>query len=223
MHPGRWSNYNQGLVIGTGYNEALALALIQRNRNLDSKPTDCKNAGEQGETMKPDEMIELKELIAFLKDNEIAEFDLDRGDLKVRLKFASAVQPATPAAPQFDLASLARLLTPASPAAPAMVPGLAAAAAPGAPAATAPPPPEESLHIVKSPIVGTFYESPSPGSSAFVNNGDKVEKGQVLCIVEAMKLMNEIESDATGEIVKRLVTNGQPVEYGQPLFAIRTA
>ena len=74
---------------------------------------------------------------------------------------------------------------------------------------------------MKSPIVGTFYESPSPGSSAFVKIGDQVEVGQVLCIVEAMKLMNEIESDAAGEIVSRLVQNGQPIEYGQPLFAIR--
>ena len=72
-------------------------------------------------------------------------------------------------------------------------------------------------------MVGTFYESPSPGSSAFVAAGDRVEKGQIVCIVEAMKLMNEIEADATGEIVKRLVSNGQPVEYGQPLFSIRTA
>jgi acetyl-CoA carboxylase biotin carboxyl carrier protein len=80
---------------------------------------------------------------------------------------------------------------------------------------------DASLHVVKSPIVGTFYESPSPGSAAFVKIGDQVENGQVLCIVEAMKLMNEIESDAAGEIVKRLVQNGQPVEYGQPLFAVR--
>ncbi len=92
------------------------------------------------------------------------------------------------------------------------------AAAPEAPAA---PVEEEKLHIVKSPIVGTFYESSSPGSPAFVKIGDTVENGQVLCIVEAMKLMNEIESDAAGEVVKRLVTNGQPVEYGQPLFALR--
>ena len=76
-----------------------------------------------------------------------------------------------------------------------------------------------ALHIVKSPIVGTFYESSSPGAAAFVKIGDEIENGQVLCIVEAMKLMNEIESDAAGEVVKRLVTNGQPVEYGQPLFA----
>ena len=167
--------------------------------------------------MTPDEILELKELIAFLKENEIAEFDLDRGDLKVRLKFASA---AAPAASAVDLASLARLMAPAAPvAAPAVIPSVAAAAAPAAPAA----PVEEQLHIVKSPIVGTFYESPSPGSPAFVGTGDRVEKGQILCIVEAMKLMNEIESDASGEIVKRLVQNGQPIEYGQPLFAIRTA
>jgi len=74
---------------------------------------------------------------------------------------------------------------------------------------------------VHSPIVGTYYESPSPGSPPFVTVGDKVEAGQVLCIVEAMKLMNEIESDMTGEIVKKLVNNGQPVEYGQDLFTIR--
>jgi acetyl-CoA carboxylase biotin carboxyl carrier protein len=175
--------------------------------------------------MKSDDIDQLKELVAFLKENEIAEFDLDRGDLKVRLKFASAVvQPAAPASSLgsgLDLASLARLMG-SAPAAPAMAAPLQAAhaAAPGAPTAAAAE--AEELHIIKSPIVGTFYESPSPGSSAFVSNGDQIEKGQVICIVEAMKLMNEIEADASGEIVKRLVSNGQPVEYGQPLFAIRT-
>ena len=172
--------------------------------------------------MKPDDIEQLKELVAFLKENEIAEFDLDRGDLKVRLKFASAVvAPAAPAA-QLDLASLARLMGtggPAAPAAPVSVVHPPVASAPAAPVAAE----EEVLHILKSPIVGTFYESPSPGSSAFVATGDRIEKGQVVCIVEAMKLMNEIEADAAGEIVKRLVTNGQPIEYGQPLFAIRTA
>ena len=77
--------------------------------------------------------------------------------------------------------------------------------------------------MVKSPMVGTFYSSPSPGASAFVSPGEVVEKGQVICIVEAMKLMNEIESDAAGEIVKCLVSNGQPIEFGQPLFTIRPA
>jgi acetyl-CoA carboxylase biotin carboxyl carrier protein len=80
---------------------------------------------------------------------------------------------------------------------------------------------EEELHTVKSPIVGTFYEAPGPGALPFVKPGDQVAAGQVLCIIEAMKLMNEIESDASGEVVKVLVSNGQPVEYGQPLFAIR--
>jgi acetyl-CoA carboxylase biotin carboxyl carrier protein len=182
--------------------------------------------------MKPDGLEELKELIAFLKENEIAEFDLDRGDLKVRLKFASAVAP--PAAPasspsSLDLVSLARLLGSSQPAAAAPAPALAhlaaeaASAPPVGSSASTPAVEAESLHIIKSPIVGTFYESPSPGSAAFVANGDRIEKGQVICIVEAMKLMNEIEADASGEIVKRLVTNGQPVEYGQPLFSIRVS
>src|SRR5207237_4550872 len=83
------------------------------------------------------------------------------------------------------------------------------------------PEPEEPLHTVRSPIVGTFYEAPSPGAPPFVKVGDLVEVGQVLCIVEAMKLMNEIESDVAGEVVKKLVANGQPIEYGQELFVIR--
>jgi acetyl-CoA carboxylase biotin carboxyl carrier protein len=182
--------------------------------------------GARAKRMKPEGpagMEELKELIAFLKDNEIAEFDLERGDLKVSLKFASAITPVGPSTGSgLDLASLARLMSLQASAAPvAHAPaGSPVAHTPAAPAAPAAEP--ENLHIIKSPIVGTFYESPSPGSSAFVTNGDRIEKGQVVCIVEAMKLMNEIEADATGEIVKRLVNNGQPVEYGQPLFAIRT-
>ena len=171
--------------------------------------------------MNSEEMKELKELIEFLKDNKIGEFDLDRGDLKVRIKFASETAPAA----QPDLTTLARLLA-AQPHAPAVLPEVHAAAAVRAPAQTsapAAPKAEEdtTLHIVKSPIVGTFYESPSPGTPAFVKVGDTVENGQTLCIVEAMKLMNEIESDASGEIVKRFVESGQPVEYGQSLFAVR--
>ena len=169
--------------------------------------------------MKAEELKELKELIEFLKENKIGEFDLERGDLKVRIKFEQEAGA--------DLAGLARALgsqaahgaAAAAAPAPGIVPAARAAADAQAPAAEA----DEgaALHIVKSPIVGTFYESPSPGSAAFVKIGDQVEVGQVLCIVEAMKLMNEIESDAAGEIVKRLVQNGQPVEYGQQLFAVR--
>jgi len=174
--------------------------------------------------MNSEEMKELKELIEFLKENKIGEFDLERGDLKVRIKFVQEGVP-TP-----DLATLARLFAsqPHSGPAPAVLPEVYAHAAPAAPAAASSAPaaapeaePEANLHVVKSPIVGTFYESPSPGSPAFVKIGDQVENGQILCIIEAMKLMNEIESDAAGEIVKRFVQNGQPVEYGQSLFALR--
>jgi acetyl-CoA carboxylase biotin carboxyl carrier protein len=172
--------------------------------------------------MNPEEIAELKQLIEFLKENNIGEFDLERGDLKVRLKFAGPAQPA-------DLSQMAHLAAAAQaaqsaasfqPAAVAHAHPAGAVPAPSA-AAAAPVDDEAGLHIVKSPIVGTFYESPSPGSPAFVKPGDTVEVGQVLCIVEAMKLMNEIESDAAGEIVKRFVTGGQPVEYGQKLFAVR--
>jgi acetyl-CoA carboxylase biotin carboxyl carrier protein len=164
--------------------------------------------------MKPQDIQDLKQLIEFLKQYQIAEFDLDRGDLKIRLKF-NPQETASPA-----LSDLARLLQTAPAAAPAA--HVVHATAPAVPPAAAPAAAEEQLHIVKSPIVGTFYASPSPGASSFVTPGDHVDKGQVICIVEAMKLMNEIESDAAGEIVKCLVANGQPVEFGQPLFAVRT-
>ena len=164
--------------------------------------------------MKPQDIEDLKQLIDFLKENQVAEFDLDRGDLKIRLKFNQ------PAAVGVGLSELTRMLggaatAPVAHAAAAPASATAAAAAAAAEAA------EEELHIVKSPIVGTFYGSPSPGASPFVSPGDHVAKGQVICIVEAMKLMNEIESDADGEVVKCFVTNGQPIEFGQPLFSIR--
>ena len=162
------------------------------------------------------EMNELRELVEFLKANEIAEFDLEKEGLKVRLKFASAIVAPAAAPAGFDMGQLARMMGSAAPVAPAAAPAAAAPAPVAAPAAA-----EEKLHTVKSPIVGTYYEAPSPGSPAFVKVGDVVEVGQVLCIVEAMKLMNEIESDAAGEIVERIVKTGDPVEYGQALFSIR--
>jgi acetyl-CoA carboxylase biotin carboxyl carrier protein len=163
--------------------------------------------------MKPQDIEDLKQLIEFLKAHQIAEFDLDRGDLKIRLKFEQ--QAGAPA----GLGDLARLLASAPPSVAQAAQAAAAPVAAAAPAADE----DAGLHIVKSPIVGTFYGSPSPGAAPFVAPGDRVEKGQVICIVEAMKLMNEIESDATGEIVKCLVSNGQPIEFGQPLFTIRPA
>jgi len=163
--------------------------------------------------MKPQDIQDLKELIEFLKQYQVAEFDLDRGDMKIRLKFEQAQAPSA------SLTELARAFASAPAAAPAPAdPVAVAAAAPAAPAVA-----EEDLHIVKSPIVGTYYGSPSPGSSPFVSVGDRIEKGQVICIIEAMKLMNEIEADASGEIVKCLVSNGQPIEFGQPLFSIRVS
>jgi acetyl-CoA carboxylase biotin carboxyl carrier protein len=157
---------------------------------------------------------ELKELIEFLEEKNIAEFELERGDVKVRIKRTGeqtvihaggepryyAVAPAAGPAPELG----------------------AVPVAPAVPVPVAPPAPEEGLHMVKSPIVGTFYEAPSPGAPPFVKAGDMVEVGQVLCIVEAMKLLNEIESDVAGEIVKKLAVNGQPIEYGQDLFVVRS-
>ena len=157
---------------------------------------------------------ELKELIDLVIEKDIAEFELEREDVKVRIKrvgdqSAPAVHympaPVPGSAPGGNMPAVAA--TPASGAVPH-----AAEPSRGE---------EEGLHTVKSPIVGTFYDAPSPGAPPFVKIGDQVEVGQVLCIIEAMKLMNEIESEYAGEIVKRLTQNGQPVEYGQPLFAIR--
>lgn len=162
---------------------------------------------------------ELRELIEFLKEQEIVEFEMERGDFKVKVKRAGEPSAAhvvadprffavhAPAPPVHESSSVPH---PASSAPPE-------AKAPAGKEAAA----DDGLHVVRSPIVGTFYESPSPGSPPFVKIGDTIETGQVLCIVEAMKLMNEIEADASGELVKKLVNNGQPIEYGQELFAIR--
>ena len=151
---------------------------------------------------------EIKELIEFLIEKDVAEFELERGDVKLRVRWGQSV------AGQVAVAPVSRY--------PAANPDPAAAAhVPAVPAAA--PPEEQGLHVVKSPIVGTFYEAPAPGAPAFIKPGDRVKQGQVICIVEAMKLMNEIEADAAGEVVSALVANGQPVEYGQPLFSIRPA
>lgn len=157
---------------------------------------------------------ELKELIEFLIEKDVTEFELERGDVKVRIKRGTEAAagrdvhyvtvPSLSASP-----AEARTASPAPASAPIAVPSPPAAAK------------EDGLHIITSPIVGTFYEAPSPGSPPFVKPGDTVEVGQVLCIIEAMKLMNEIECDVAGEVVKRVVNNGQPVEYGQPLFEVR--
>ena len=178
------------------------------------------------------DLKELRELVEFLKASGVAEFDMERPELKVRLTFAQAVSLPAPLA-GLDMAQVARLMAAAGGAVPAALPAqaevapvLAGIAGPEAVVAAssvaeAAADEDAGLHIVKSPLVGTFYDAPSPGAEAFARIGDRVASGKVLCIVEAMKIMNEIESDVAGEIVKVYGRPGQPVEYGQKLFGIR--
>lgn len=159
---------------------------------------------------------EIKELIELLVEKDITEFELERGDMKVHVKRGSSAAPVVQVAP---VAAVQPLATPVvSSAVPASAPSAEApsAAAPSQEAAS-----EAELFIAKSPIVGTFYEAPSPGTPPFVKVGDAVKEGQVLCIIEAMKLMNEIEAEVSGTIAKIFVANGSPVEYGMSLFGIR--
>lgn len=167
---------------------------------------------------------EIKELIQVVNDSGIAELELQRGENRVRIRRATA-----PAAQEFVIPAAPMVSTQIAP--PQMAHPLAhsAAAAPstgglqGATHAAASDPftSEPERVYVKSPIVGTFYESSSPGSPAFVKVGDRVTPGQVLCIIESMKLMNEIESEYSGIVVAKLVENGRPVEYGESLFAVQ--
>ena len=152
------------------------------------------------------DISEIERLLAFMEKHGLEEFEFSRGDFRVALKrgWDGGSAPAT-ARPAPSSGGSGRQ-----------------AEAPAAPAASAPPAPAtETTHIIKSPIVGTFFTSASPDSAPFVKAGDHVKAGQVVCIVEAMKLMNEIEADVAGVIVKSLVENAQPVEYGQPLFSIK--
>jgi acetyl-CoA carboxylase biotin carboxyl carrier protein len=153
------------------------------------------------------EMQQIEDLLRFMSEHNLEEFEYSRGDLKIRLRKPSL--GVTVAAP--------RAMT-----LPEIIVASGSQSAPGsAPPAGTETRSTEDLHLIKSPIVGTYYESPSPGAEAFVKVGGYIETGQTLCIVEAMKLMNEIESEITGEVVRIFVENGQPVEYGQPLFGIR--
>ena len=158
---------------------------------------------------------ELRELIEFLIEKDITEFELERGDVKIKVKRGEHGAPPV-------IMQAAPMVMPAAPhPAPAAAPSVPVAAGAPGPVTASAEAEDKDLYVVKSPIVGTFYEAPSPGSPPFVKPGDHVDAGQVLCIIEAMKLMNEIEADVAGEIVKRFANNGQPVEYGQPLFGIR--
>jgi acetyl-CoA carboxylase biotin carboxyl carrier protein len=157
------------------------------------------------------EVQQIEHLLKTMAEHNLEEFEYSRGDLRIRLKKPSAgvaYAPLAPvSAPEIIVAGASQL--------PASAPSGAA------PLVAAESRASEDLHLVKSPIVGTFYASPSPGAEPFVKVGGYVEVGQTLCIVEAMKLMNEIESDMSGEVLRIFAENGQPVEYGQPLFGIR--
>ena len=157
-------------------------------------------------------LAEIKELIEFVSKKEFNEFELELGGFRLHWRKGGA-EPAPPSNRQpVGVAQPAGENRPVE-----FVSATHAAAQP----APAPVPPEEKLHIVISPIVGTFYRAPSPTAEPFAKLGDTVETGKTLCIIEAMKLMNEIPSDAGGTVAKIFVENGQPVEYGQPLFGIK--
>jgi acetyl-CoA carboxylase biotin carboxyl carrier protein len=158
------------------------------------------------------EIQHIEQLLRMMSEHNLEEFEYSHGDLKIRLKKPSAG----------GLATFSRQIAPEIIVAGVAEPRPQGAAAPAAPSGgTEAARSSDELHIVKSPIVGTYYESPSPGTEAFVKMGGYVETGQTLCIVEAMKLMNEIEADMSGEVLRIFAENGQPVEYGQPLFGIR--
>ena len=147
---------------------------------------------------------EIKELIRVVHETGIAELEVQRGENRVRIRTSLGIDHEV-VLHQSDLASSAGALAQAAPAA----------------LQASPAQDDEKDVLVKSPIVGTYYDAPSPGSATFVKIGDQVEPGKVLCIIESMKLMNEIEAEIAGVVVAKLVENGRPVEYGEALFTIR--
>ncbi len=161
-------------------------------------------------------MDELREIIALIQENGFAEFELEREGFRIHVRRDLAETVAIPAAAE---------ITRGVPTPPANAAGGSAKASstpdhPGARAETAASE-DQDLHMIPSPIVGTFYRSASPNSDPFVKIGSRVEPDSVICIIEAMKLMNEIQAETSGDVVKIYVENGQPVEYGQPLFGIK--
>jgi acetyl-CoA carboxylase biotin carboxyl carrier protein len=155
------------------------------------------------------EIGQIEQLLRFMSEHNLEEFEYSRGDLKIRLR-----KPSSDFRPSYSRPmDSGEIIVPAAVPAPSMPPSSGDA--------TGDTRGGEDLHLIKSPIVGTYYSAPSPGAEEFVKVGAHVDTGQTLCIVEAMKLMNEIESEVSGEVLRIFVENGQPVEYGQPLFGIR--
>jgi acetyl-CoA carboxylase biotin carboxyl carrier protein len=156
------------------------------------------------------EFEDIERILELVRQHDLAEFEVESDGMKLRVRKASAAFPMPPGIPQTPLA-------------PPVSPQVSSTVVPSVP--SLPPPADEEsveLAVVKSPIVGTFYRSSEPGAPSFVEIGQRVKKDQVLCIIEAMKLMNEITSEYDGEIVSAYVENGKPVQYGERLFAIRT-
>lgn len=151
----------------------------------------------------------IKKLIELIEDSDVAEIEINEGEESVRISRTSSVQPPV-------IHQMAAPYPAAAPAAPAAAPAAPQAPAPDESAG------EEELtgHVIRSPMVGTFYRASSPGAKAFVEVGDSVSSGDTLCIIEAMKILNQIEADTSGKVTKVLVENGQPVEYNEPLFVI---
>jgi acetyl-CoA carboxylase biotin carboxyl carrier protein len=177
----------------------------------------AKSEGTSNQPVRGVDLGEVERLLEFMQKHRLEQFEYERDGVRILLKKAPAQTASSARAARV---AAAEATEPASSAGPD---------APPAPAATETPAKTEAgkaaeadVHVVKSPIVGTFYASPSPGAEPFVTIGARVEQGQVLCIIEAMKLMNEIEADVSGEIVELFVDNGHPVEYGEKLFGIRT-
>jgi acetyl-CoA carboxylase biotin carboxyl carrier protein len=165
------------------------------------------------------DLAQLERLLSFMSEHGLEEFEYAHGDLRIRLKKAIA---APMAAPTRALPAAREMALPGMPVHPEAAASESATMAASESSAPAPSPSAaDDLHVIKSPIVGTFYAAPNPEAGPFVKVGDTVEAGQTVCIIEAMKLMNEIEADISGEVARILVENAQPVEYGEPLFALR--
>lgn len=167
----------------------------------------AKKAGASHSRDSVPDLREVSKILEFMEQHSLDEFEYENGSVHIRLRkaqsHASSPFRAMHSAPEIVVAQ----------------PATASTTAPASSGST-PEPIDENLHVIKSPIVGTFYSSPTPGADPFVRPGDHVDAGRVLCIIEAMKLMNEIEADVAGEVMRVFVENGQPVEYGEPLFAI---
>jgi acetyl-CoA carboxylase biotin carboxyl carrier protein len=163
------------------------------------------------------DLEQLKQILNLVREHELSEIEIEHEGLRLKIR-KNGAGPSVVALPAASTVPVVAPSTVPS----ASVPAAAAVSTPSAALADTTPEAEVELAVVKSPIVGTFYRSPEPGAPSFVEIGSTVKKGQVLCIIEAMKLMNEIDSEYDGEVVNIYVENGQPVQYGERLFAIRT-